>query len=331
MRRLLTSRRCSNVAFVTLRRNTSNSPYFDTLDKLWNGSSSAALVTSGDAATETASSAVSNSLAGSWISTAQSALGCDPWLGVLALGFSFRLVTLVFSLYGERAAERMQAVVPLLKPKLDRFHRLRESSREAETHIAATELKAEVKHLYKMNRTSNFKAAAGLLGSPLVLFGFASVSKLCSNTSDIGTSSFFWCAALVWPDPFYILPVVSVGLTLANFEFALKLRDTASSTWMNNIVWTARGAALLSISAVSQMSSGVLLYWVGLSLAGLLQPILLRSVRFRKAFHFPDVKSLRSSPMDPLQARVALKVPMLRDLYDPQLSDLFGKVCSNMW
>jgi membrane protein insertase Oxa1/YidC/SpoIIIJ len=294
-------------------------PYFDALDGLWNGSGGAVAAT-----VVPSSSASSSSFLGSAVTAIGAATGWEPSLCLVCIGFGIRLVTLVFSLYGERAAERMQAVVPLLKPRLDLFQNLRESGRETEIHIAATELKAAARSVYRQHGTSNLKAAAGLLGSPLVLYGFVSVSKLCSvaSTADtIGSCSFWWCPALAWPDPLHVLPVASVALTLLNFEAALRLRNSLSSTWMTNLLWGARITALLSLSAVSQVSTGVLLYWIGLSLAGLLQPALLRSSSFRRRFKFPEVSSLKSVPMDPLQARLALKIPMLRELYDPQLQE----------
>lgn len=295
-------------------------PYLDTLDSMWNGAAPAADA----AAVAVAASPPAASFVSSMITTIGSATGLEAPLCILVVGFLFRLATLACSLYGERAAERMQAVIPLLKPKLDRFHRMRETERAAAVHIASTELKVEVRRVYKDHGTSNVKAATGLLGSPLVLYGFAGVTKLCVTTDtvdSIGQASFLWCPVLAWADPMYVLPTLSVALTLANFEMALRVRNTLQTTWVANLLLSARAMALISLAGVSQLPSGILLYWIGLSLAGLLQPVLLRSAGFRRAFGFPAREALTAATMDPLQARIALKIPMMRELYDPQLEE----------
>lgn len=126
-----------------------------------------------------------------------------------------------------------------------------------------------------------------LYGTPFLLYSLTNVSMLCQNVNaGVGTSSFYWCYALTFPDPLYILPVTFCALTLLNFELSINnsLKDSA---WMKSIVWGARIGCTSILPVAISFQSGVCLYFVGMSLVGLLQPLLLRWNFFKRLCKFP--------------------------------------------
>lgn len=257
----------------------------------------------------------------------QAAFGVEAWLLLMMFGGAVRLCTLYFSLYGERAAVRMQCALPSLVPAHNQFQRIyyNENASALEVQQAATILKAIRKQTYKFHHTSNLKTLAGLVASPFVLQGFYSVSKLCESfDSNVGTSSFMWCAALGMPDPLYILPVVSCCLTLLNLELTLLSRGELKKGLMGNFIWGGRMLCVCAIPAVAQFRSGVLLYWIGMSAVGLLQPILVRSASFRAWFGIPQpppVAASGSQEEDLLQKRFVLQAPYFSHLFETDITN----------
>lgn len=83
---------------------------------------------------------------------------------------------------------------------------------------------------------------------------------------------------------------------------------------MANVVWGARLLALGAVPAVSHFQSGVLLYWIGLSLVGLLQPVLVRVKGFRQWFGIPEPPAATSDEL--LQRRMVLQAPTLSYLFE---------------
>eukprot|EP00331_Platyophrya_macrostoma_P032873 CAMPEP_0176439150 /NCGR_PEP_ID=MMETSP0127-20121128/19761_1 /TAXON_ID=938130 /ORGANISM="Platyophrya macrostoma, Strain WH" /LENGTH=175 /DNA_ID=CAMNT_0017823343 /DNA_START=155 /DNA_END=678 /DNA_ORIENTATION=+ len=84
---------------------------------------------------------------------------------------------------------------------------------------------------------------------------------------------------------------------------------------MANVVLGARLLALGAIPAVAQFQSGVLLYWIGMSLVGLGQPLLVRLGAFRRWFGIPEpVKN----DEELIQRRFVVQAPTLSYLFEAE-------------
>lgn len=252
----------------------------------------------------------------------QDAFGAEAWVVMLLFGAATRLLTLYFSLYGERATARMQAALPELKEPQEAFHRVyyNDASSAMEVQVAASILKGHRRRVFAAHQTSNLRCLAPLASSPFIMTGLWQASSLCENAAlSVGTSSFFWCPALLQPDPLMILPTAFCALTLANFE--LSIHPSMKAGWMRNVINGARLGCLCVIPVVGTFRSGVCLYFIGMSLVGLLQPLLLRLPRFRDAFGFPPAPPAAGEPEDSLQARVTVQFPTLGHLLNPDTEE----------
>ena len=160
--------------------------------------------------------------------------------------------------------------------------------------IAATKLKAEKKEVYSRHGTSNAKAVlTPLLGGPLVIGGLAVVSSAALKTSLAGATgeTLAWIPLLAHPDPMYILPTLGCCLTLCNIE--LSLRNPKNGGSLDGIAaWVVRGGAVVVLPVVAHFPAAMVLYLLGLSSAGILQPLLMRSATFRNFFGVPQPPSL---------------------------------------
>lgn len=291
---------------------------FDQLDA-WFGGSAAAT----DATVSAVDAASRASYGSSFLFGLSESLGLGGGLVLLLAGAATRLATLYFSLYGDRAAARMQCAMVELKPAYDGFHRMYNGDRYKATEIQAeaTRVQAFKAATFAKYQTSNVKGFASVLGSPLILYGFRSASLLSNPLlyTSFGTQSLLWLT-IGMPDPFYVLPVLSCGLTLLNFELSFASREnTAKVGWARNIVHCARGAAVCAVPVVAMVNSGVLLFWVGMSSAGLLQPLLLRSAEFRRWFGVPDAPKTKYE--DPLRERMGLEHPFIHRLLNTETDE----------
>lgn len=219
----------------------------------------------------------------------QTALGLPPWAALLLWGGFIRLCTLVASLYADRASAYMQQyALPELRAPQQAFSKVYYSNTASarQVQLAAIVFKSERRRVYRKYHTSLLRCMTSLAGTPLVLAGLMQVSSLCSNPFlHIGTSALLWCPALTLPDPLCVLPVMCCALTLLNLE--LSLPSSVRRGWVLNLLWVARVGCLCIIPVASSFRAGVCLYFVGMNIAGLLQPLMLRSHAFRRRFGFP--------------------------------------------
>ncbi|ORC91994.1 preprotein translocase subunit YidC [Trypanosoma theileri] len=295
--------------------NSSGSSYYDYLDHLWNRQ--------WFGATEGLEPLPETSPFANLFVGCQEMLGLEPAIAILLFGAISRLSTLGFSLYGERASERMRRAMQRLKAPHEAFQRVyyREGSSALDIQLAATALKGERRRVFSEEKTSNLKCLTSLMGTPIVLFGLFQTTALCENPRlDIGTSSFLWCTAMTLPDPYGVIPTVFCLLTLMNFE--LSISKEMKIGWMSNIIWGARLGCLCVLPAMIHIRAGVALYFVGMSLIGLLQPLLLRMDVFRKRFDFPDQKLVKDKKSttsdDELHTRMSVQFPYLAHLFNPE-------------
>lgn len=324
--------------------------YFNILDQLWNrqwiGTVDAVAVSNEGA--EAVSNA--NSLFSELFIALQDALGVEAGVLILLLGGLTRLCTLVFSLYGERASERMRLALPELQKPQEEFNSVyyNDLASSMEVQMAASRLKGCRRQAFAKHKTSLMQCMAALASTPVVMTGMYQVSSLCSNPAlPVGTSSFAWCSALTFPDPFFILPTAFCALTLLNFE--LSIFPEMKKGWMLNFTYAARMGCLCVIPVAATFRAGVCLYCIGMSLVGLSQPLLLRSAAFRRQFHFPPLPAATAvvktddAPLrmdlrtkvqhfaaagdvvpddkDPLRARMMVQFPYLSHLLSPQLDE----------
>lgn len=273
--------------------------FFGYLDKMFSGAAPAV------EATSTLSYGAS---AMTWL---QGMSGFEGGVVLLAGGALTRLVTLYASLYGERASWRMVQALPELKPAYDAFQHTYNSDRgnASEVQIGAAHLSAQKKEVFRKYNTSNLKTLAGLVASPLVVLGLRGASQMCDpfNAAGFGSSELLWLT-MGAVDPTFILPATVSALTLLNFELTLRNREDVTVGWTRNVVMAARGGAIIGFALASQMNSGVLLYWLGMSLVGVVQPLLVRSAAFRAFVGFPDVK-LVTSKLTPSKVSVVAPLP----------------------
>lgn len=273
--------------------------YFDYLDRVWNSKWIGTVDENTVGAAATAATSDPSRFA-QVFTACQDACGLEAGALLVLVGATTRLCTLVLSLYGERAGERMRLALPELKGPQDAFNRVyyNDTASAMEVQVAASVLKSHRRAVFAKHGTSNPKCLASLAMAPVIMTTLYHVSALCENPAlDVGSSSFLWCSALALPDPFMILPVVTCAVTLLNYE--LSLSKELKTGWMRNIIWGARLGCLCVIPVVASFRSGVCLFFVGMNIVGLMQPLLVRSAAFRRWFGFPSKEELDAAAPAP--------------------------------
>ncbi|CAC9547019.1 conserved hypothetical protein [Leishmania infantum JPCM5] len=283
----------SSVAGVLAPPQGAPQTYLDFMERLWNSKWFGTVDGSAAAVAKAHIASADPSLFTQMFLSCQQALGMEAGTLLLLAGALTRLCTLFFSLYGERAGERMRLALPELKKPQEDFNRVyfNDLASAMEVQIAASVLKSHRRAVFGKYHTSNLKCIASVGMAPVIMTGLYQVSALCENASlDVGTSSYLWCTALTLPDPFAVLPTLTCVITLLNFE--LSLSKEIKTGWMRNVIWGARLGCLCVIPVLSSFRSGVCLYLVGMNAVGLLQPLLLRSAVIRRWLGFPSAEEI---------------------------------------
>jgi membrane protein insertase Oxa1/YidC/SpoIIIJ len=213
------------------------------------------------------------------------------WPGAFfAFGVCIRLATLGFTLYSERASLRMQLALPELRDAYQRFEIVYYDPRSttAEVNAVSTALKAKQAEVYAKHGTSNRNVLATLCSTPIFAWGFWVAMRATSTLDDVAATSWRWVPTLADVDPTYILPCCAVAATVLNFELLFWKKGGANGTGVSNYLpWAVRIGAASCITVISQFRSAVLMYWIGVSLTGMLQPLLMRSRTFMKLYGVP--------------------------------------------
>lgn len=205
-------------------------------------------------------------------------------------GICMRLFTLVFSLYSHRNALRMNAIGTQVseitqaqnKAKNDR------TLSTAEKRVIKDGYNRMKNALYQKHGCAQWKSFFTMLSAPITMSAFISIRRLAMYETDLEMAPFLWVIDLTMPDPTYLLPAICSFMFVVNFEMNQRMQKGGRSATQMYIRWAVRGSAVVGIYFFAFQPSAMFAYWIGLSTAGLVQPILLRYQPFRDFFKFPD-------------------------------------------
>lgn len=205
-------------------------------------------------------------------------------------GLCMRLLTLIPSLYSHRNSLRMAYLSPQIseittnqnKAKNDR------SLSSAEKRVIKDGYNRMKYALCRKHGCSQWKSFLTMLTAPITMSAFLSIRRLSMYETDLEMAPFLWVRDLTMPDPTYALPIICAGMFLLNFELNQRMQRGGRSSSSMYVRWAVRCGSLVGVYFFASQPSAMFAYWIGLSTAGLLQPLLLRWQPFRNFFSFPD-------------------------------------------
>jgi membrane protein insertase Oxa1/YidC/SpoIIIJ len=209
-------------------------------------------------------------------------------------GFILRAITLIPSLYSNRNALRMGLIGTQLSEITNSQNRIKadKTLSSAEKRIAKEGLVRMKSALCSKHGCAQWKSFAQGVTAPITLSAFMSVRRLSVYETDLEKSSFLWVTDLTLPDPTFVLPMICASMFVMNFELNQRMQRGGRSATGMYLRWVVRGGAFVFVYFFSAQPSAMFAYWIGLSLAGCLQPMMLRNQRFRDFFGFPDPPQL---------------------------------------
>ena len=204
-------------------------------------------------------------------------------------GVIMRLISLVPMLYAHRNTLKLAEINPQLNEINQKLKALKadRTLSAAERRIEKEGYKRMQNALYKTHGCSQYRSFASAAASPLLVTAFLAIRRFAMYEDDLERSSFFWVTDLTLPDPTYILPVICSAMFLFNFELNQSMNRGGRSSMSMYMRWGVRLLCCVMLYFFNAQPSAIFAYWIGLSGAGMLQPLLLRSTRFREFFKFP--------------------------------------------
>jgi membrane protein insertase Oxa1/YidC/SpoIIIJ len=225
----------------------------------------------------------------SWMRGLHESLDFSYGFIFLLWGVMMRLCTLPPMLYGHRNTLRMARCNTQVSEVTNNIKRI-----NADKNLTTPERRVMVdgyrrmeKAIYKKNRCHKYGSFAAGMASPLLVTAFMAIRRLAAYEDDLESAQFLWIKDLTMPDPTMILPLLCTGLFITNFEMNQKLNRGGRSSLGLYMRWGIRVGALGFTYYFSSQPACLFAYWIGMSTAGMIQPMLLRNQRFREYFDFP--------------------------------------------
>ncbi|KAG8347191.1 putative 60Kd inner membrane protein [Trypanosoma vivax] len=215
----------------------------------------------------------------------------DSWGSVFFFyGAVMRLCTLVPSLYSHRNALRLSRINPQLSEITNSQNRARNDRTlsTAEKRVIKEGYNRMKYALTKKHNCAQWKNFFSMITTPVTISAFFSVRHLAVYEADLEKASFLWVNDLTMPDPTCGLPVICACMFLMNFELNQMMQRGGRSSTGLYVRWGMRASSIVGVYFLSSQPASMFAYWIGLSTAGFMQPLLLRWQPFRDFFRFPD-------------------------------------------
>jgi YidC/Oxa1 family membrane protein insertase len=180
-------------------------------------------------------------------------------------GWSILLVTLLLHLallptrlYGMRAQRRMQRIQPQMDAIKQRFQRY------AVDDPRRRKMGEEMLALQRREGINVFAGIVPLLVQGPVLYGFY---RMLQSLGDLRYADWLWCHNLAAPDPWHILPVVSVASVLLMQWLTPVAKQAGQPRWMMFLMPVFGGFMTWHVAA------GPALFWCCGNLLGVVQQL----------------------------------------------------------
>ena len=213
-----------------------------------------------------------------------------PWgLTFMAFGALMRLLTLLPGLYVHRNAMRIAQIAPELSAISQKLTNAKANSKLSweDKQIILKAYKKQKKHLYKKHNCSQMRSYVQIITLPFLSSAFLAIRNFAAYNEDLERSSFLWIRDLSMPDPYTLLPFMCGCVFLMNLELNRSLNRGSRSGTGIWVTWATRLGCFAGLIVGYNQPAAIFIYWLGMSLVGFVQPLLLRLESFRDYFDFP--------------------------------------------
>lgn len=240
----------------------------------------------------------------------------------LFYGFCVRSLSLIPSLYAHRNSLRMQQINGPLNELSNKEKLLKndKSLSSQERRVVQDGYKRMKKALYKKYDCAQWKSGAAAISTPFLISCFMAIRRLAVYEEDLERASFLWVSDLTMPDPTYLLPLICSAFFVLNFELNQSMTRGGRSNSSLYLRWVLRGGCFVFAYMASSQPSALFVYWIGMSCAGLIQPLLLRYQPFRDYFKFPDPPAAARGSIGQIP-QIKLQQGFLQRMFGKKLSD----------
>jgi len=242
-----------------------------------------------------------------------------PWSATIpGVTLGARAAIFPLMVWMEKTKVTMQAIQPEVERLKQKYPGLYQGDRAAQQAFAR-----ETSELFARHNTS---PTAPLMMLPISLsqvflfgtFFFSLQNLFAAKLPSLVSGGLPWCPDLTAPDPTFVLPVVTAGLTLVSVELgATDMGTSSSSGLMKHFM---RAAAGLFLVMGSYFPSGMFLYFATTNSFTLAQLAVLRSPAFRTAVGLPKLgpKSSATAQTESLSDMYKRFFKQLEDAQKPE-------------
>ncbi|KNH04252.1 hypothetical protein XU18_4462 [Perkinsela sp. CCAP 1560/4] len=207
------------------------------------------------------------------------------------LGMLLRLLSLIPGLYVNRNAMRLAKISPELSLISQKIRTARQNNKlnTEDKRVILASFKRQKNQLFAKHNCSMQRNFAQVLMIPFFSCALMAIQRITCNEESVEMARYLWIHDLTMPDPYFILPLACSLLFLLNIELNSSLNRGSRSATAIGFLWFTRFGCLIGLYFCHTQPAAYFIYWLGLSTAGIVQPILLRMESFRKYFKFPPL------------------------------------------
>ncbi|KAL5021192.1 hypothetical protein ScPMuIL_000347 [Solemya velum] len=209
-----------------------------------------------------------------------------PWWGSIVLGTVFvRLCMFPLVIAAQRNAAKMNNHMPTIQ-------RLQAKMTEARTSGNPLEVARAGHELYDYTKRNEINLGKSFLVPiaqvPVFLSVFIGLRRMASlPVESMKDGGIFWFTDLTMPDPFYAMPLLTMGTFLATIELGVDGMKSASMT--HTMKWVMRIMPVIMLPFISNFPAAMLCYWFTSNFFSLLQVAFLKIPNVRTFFKIPSL------------------------------------------
>ncbi|BGP18168.1 hypothetical protein JCM10213_009011 [Rhodosporidiobolus nylandii] len=207
-----------------------------------------------------------------------------------------RLALFPFQARAQSNAARMAIIQPQM---LQGMNKLKEA--KARGDFAAMQAsQIEVQTLMRENNVNPIKNLVFPLAQAAVFtcMFFALRGLANAGLPSMATEGFGWVQDLTERDPYWVLPVLSTGLTLATLETGVDSSTQVQTSTTKTMKGVFRAILVCALPFIAYFPAALLVYWVANNSLSLLQATLLKQPAVRKLLGIP-IPPPKPQPGDP--------------------------------
>lgn len=210
--------------------------------------------------------------------------GLPWWASIAVTGLAIRILMYPLVIKAQQNSARLSNI----SPEMERISKnMREANMAGNSVVAGMEM-AKLQALFESNNIKVLRNLLPLAQAPVFISFFIALRQMARlPVESMKTGGMFWFSDLTVPDPYLLLPLISVCSMLLVMEIGAEGGVTVEK--LRKLKWVFRGMAIITFPIMVKMPAALFMYWIASNSFALSTAILLKFSSIRQALGIPKI------------------------------------------